>query len=312
MRIGFHATDWEAIERLWSEFYPEACRVDAEILRQNTIESPVFDWGASAIEVMDDETLGFVAIKRSANPTLWPGKGQDTFHLSAICYREPEIGIDLLSEAKRVIRERGGYRLAFGTDSGHFWPGLPLDCAKTGSFLMVEGFEPGGGHFDLERDLATYERVVEPTAEVTFRELQETDVATLGKFLSAEFPGRWRYDTLSKVKEEGAAQTCFGAFEGGRLLGFALIQDWRHRRPIGGGVWRVALGERWGSLGPIGVAKSERGRGLGHALLGEALMNLKGRGVERCIIDWTTLDQFYGRHGFEITRRYQYAELKLD
>jgi len=261
---------------------------------------------------MDEDTLGFVAIKRSANPALWAGKGQDTFHLSAICYREPEIGIDLLSEAKRVIRERGGYRLAFGTDSGHFWPGLPLDCAKTASFLMIEGFESGGdGYFDLERNLTTYHRVVDPTPGVAFREVQDADLPALRQFLTTEFPGRWRHDTLYKVKEEGAAQTCFGAFDDGRLLGFALIQDWRHRRPIGGAVWRSALGERWGSLGPIGVAKGERGRGLGHALLGEALMNLKGRGVERCIIDWTTLDQFYGRHGFEITRRYQYAELKL-
>ena len=91
-----------------------------------------------------------------------------------------------------------------------------------------------------------------------------------------------------------------------------MIQDWRHKMPIGGAVWRLSLGEKWGSLGPIGVATQERGRGLGHALLGSALINLKQRGVRQCIIDWTTLDDFYGKHGFEVSRRYKIASLKLE
>jgi predicted N-acetyltransferase YhbS len=177
---------------------------------------------------------------------------------------------------------------------------------------MVEGFEKGGGHFDLERDLSGYEMPVQPKPGINYREATEADVPALQTFLTSEFPGRWRHDVLEKVKLEGAASTCFGAFEGGRMLGFALIQDWRHKLPIGGAVWRSALGEKWGSLGPIGVAAEERRRGIGHALLGSALMNLKNRGARQCIIDWTGLDEFYGRHGFTVTRRYKSASLKLD
>ena len=120
------------------------------------------------------------------------------------------------------------------------------------------------------------------------------------------------HDTLHKVEADGASNTVFGAFDKGALIGFALIQDWRHKRPIGGAVWHVSMGDKWGALGPIGVAKDERGRGVGHSLLGSALMSLKNRGVHGCCIDWTGLGEFYGRHGFEITRRYQNAILKLD
>ncbi len=312
MRISFREADWGALARLWAEFYPERYHVDAALLKQNTVGSPTFDWGASCIEIYDDETRGFVAIKRSPNPSLWPGPNQDTFYLSALAYKEPEVGVDLMTQAKRTLRNRGGQRLLFGTDSRHFFPGCPEDCGSLCSFLMVEGFEKSGDHFDLERDLRDYEPPAELTPGVKFREVTEADVEATRAFLQREFPGRWTHDVLDKVKIEGAANTCYGCFEGGRMLGFALIQDWRHKQPIGGGVWRAGLGEKWGSLGPIGVAKEERGRGIGHSLLGAALTNLKGRGVQRCIIDWTTLGDFYGRHGFEITRRYQMASLKLD
>ena len=63
MRNSFRDADWDALARLWAEFYPPKYHVDAALLKQNTVECPVFDWGASVIEVMDDETLGFVAVK---------------------------------------------------------------------------------------------------------------------------------------------------------------------------------------------------------------------------------------------------------
>lgn len=312
MRISFRDADWQALARLWSEFYPERYQVDVDLLKQNTVDCAVFDWGASAIEVMDDETLGFVIVKKSANPSLWSGTSQDAYHVSAIAYHEPETGIDLMAQAKRTVADRGGQKLIFGMDNRHFFPGCPEDCHNLCSFLMVEGFEKTGSHFDLERDMADYESPVQLTPGLKFREVTEADVNALRSFLDREFPGRWAHDVMEKVSVEGAANTCFGAFEGGRLLGFALIQDWRHKLPIGGAVWRSSLGEKWGSLGPIGVAAEERGRGIGDALLGSALTNLKNRGVRRCIIDWTTLDGFYGKHGFEISRRYRKATLGLD
>lgn len=312
MRINFRDADWGALARLWSEFYPERYRVDEDVLRQHTVECPVFDWGASSIEVVDDETLGFVAIKKSGNPSLWPGLNQDAFHLSAIAYREPETGIDLMAQAKRTIADRGAQKLIFGMDSRHLFPGCPDDCQSLCSFLMVEGFEKTGGHFDLERDLRDYKLPYDLPAGIEFRELTESDVPELTEFLTREFPGRWKHDVLEKVEVEGASSTCFGAFEGQKLLGFATIQDWRHKMPVNGCVWKSSMGEKWGGLGPIGVAAAERKRGIGHGVLGSALMNLKNRGVQACIIDWTTLDDFYGRHGFEVTRRYQTASLKLD
>lgn len=311
MRIDFRNADIDKLVALWNTYYPDQFQVDSQIFRQNTVESPTFDWGASAIEVCDDEIWGFVAIKQSPNPKLYAGPNSDTSHVSALAYTEPEVGIDLLHGAKQLLKNRGVHQLLYGMDSRHFFPGCPDDAAKLCTFLMVEGFEKSGGHFDLERDLADYVNPVRPLGGIQFREATEGDMTSVKQFFAAEFPDRWRYDVMAKISAEGIGNTLYGAFDGSRMIGFALLQDWRHKMPIGGAVWRCSLGERWGSLGPIGVAKSERGRGVGDALLGEALSNLQHRGVRRCIIDWTTLEDYYGKHGFEITRRYKRASLRL-
>jgi predicted N-acetyltransferase YhbS len=178
----------------------------------------------------------------------------------------------------------------------------------------VEGAEV----FDLERDLRGYEahRTTGAGSQDSVdgtdcRQCQESDLPSLETFLRREFPGRWTYDTLAKVEAEGRCEFVQGLFVEGRLEGFAITQDASHRMPIGGAVWRNDLGPNWGSLGPIGISKSGRGKGLGDALLASALLDLKSRAVRRCIIDWTTLGDFYGRHGFLPTRRYRTMSLGL-
>jgi predicted N-acetyltransferase YhbS len=116
---------------------------------------------------------------------------------------------------------------------------------------------------------------------------------------------------MEKIRIEEDPTCVFASFQNSKVVGFALIQNKAHRAPIGGAVWRNSLGSEWGALGPIGVAAEYRGIGLGHGTLGKALEHLKGLGVRRCIIDWTTLKDFYGRHGFEVTRNYKSCNLRI-
>lgn len=311
MRESFQHANFEALAGLWNQFYPERYWTDAELLKLNTVQSPVFDWGVSQIEVVDGEVVGFVAFKRSA-AALYKGPSVDQAHLSAIAYKDPRIAVDLMAEAKHVLRNRGVNRIVFGSDSRHFWPGCPVDCGTLCGFLMVEGFEQGNEVHDLERDLRTYVPARPLPSGIDFRTLTtEDDVVACRVFLEGTFPGRWHFDSFEKLRVEDRHDCIFAAFDGTDVVGFALIQSWRDRFPIGGGVWRQSLGEKWGSLGPIGVTEELRGNGIGHGLLSAALSHLRDAGVERCIIDWTTLDDFYGVHGFEVSRIYRYSQLDL-
>jgi GNAT superfamily N-acetyltransferase len=219
--------------------------------------------------------------------------------------------VDLLAEAKSILRNRGVTSLVFGQDSDHFFPGCPVAVPTLCSFLMVEGFETSGEHFDLERDLGDFEIEVQlpPNAEV--RRLNPNESEELFGFLESEFPGRWKHDVSMKVRVEGIENSVAGLLVDGRIHGFALIQDFSHRKPICGGNWHLDLGEHWGALGPIGIAKNRRGTGLGMAMLVGALHCLKQRSVDRCIIDWTHLADFYGKAGFQVTRTYRNAVLPL-
>ncbi len=310
MKRSFKDADFDRLAAFWNACSPEKYWIDGEQLRLNTVDSPVFDWGASCIEEADGEILGFVSIKKSAR-SLYPGPDKDVAHLSCIAYCEAQYGLDLLTEVKSILHNRGCSKLQFGQDSRHFFPGCPTDYPALHNFLMVEGFSEGGECVDLERNLLDYKNPAPIPDGDEFRALTENDIPALSDFFDREFPYRWKYDTMTKVSIEGPS-CVFALFHGDRIDGFALVQDFTNKAPIGGAVWHVSMASTWGALGAIGVAKDLRGKGSGNALLGSALEYLRDRGVEQCIIDWTGLVDFYGKHGFVPTRKYTSMSLQLD
>jgi|CXWL01.1.fsa_nt_gi GNAT superfamily N-acetyltransferase len=311
MRIGFDKADFDQLAELWNSFYPAKYRIDAEILRQNSVDSHLFDWGASMIETEGDDAFAFVIVKKSA-ASLYRGPDPDQAHLSAIAFKHPTQAIDLLSASKKILINRGVYRIVFGQDSRHFFPGCPLEATSLRDLLMVEGFESGTEQFDLEYDLTNYVEEVALPKDAKVRPIQPEESSVLREFLEREFPGRWRYDVMAKIDLEERSDFVDGLWVDEKLEGFSFTQDSSHRFPIAGGVWRQSLGASWGTLGPIGVSKSLRGKGYGNALLSESLHGLKRLGVRNCLIDWTTLVDFYGKHGFVPTHSYNSYTLMLN
>ncbi len=307
----FRNADFEALVSLWRKFYPEKYHISAELLRKKTVDSVLFDWGASCIALDGDSPIGFVAVKKAAKQ-FYRCPDPDLTHLNSIVFGWPEVGLDMLAYAKEVLSERGSSKLVFGQDSEHIFPGCPIDVPRLKSLLLVEGFEGNDQIVDLERDLADYQNPAKLVKHAELRPLTNKETSILNKYLEETFPGRWHYDTMQKVAAEGIESCVFGLFIRGEMKGFAMIQSFEQKSPVNGAVWHQALGEKWGALGAIGVSADVRGKGYGNALLGEALECLKSRGVRNCIIDWTGLVDFYGRHGFNVTRTYDSLSLSLD
>ena len=312
MIIDWRDADLNQVLDLWNTFHPEQYHIDLEVLKINTVDHPTFDWGASLLDVdFDNMVRAFVIVKRAPSK-LYKVSDPDAMHLSGMAFTDPLHMVDVFSDSKRVMRERGASCVLFGMDSRHFWPGVPVDKQRLNDFLMIEGFSLGGEYFDLERDLTDYVPPRElPTNDVEFRVLTEADHGLLVKFFEREFPGRWRYDILTKIEREESHAGIVGLFHQDGIHGFASIQDSNSKYPIAGAVWRKSLGKNWGTLGPIGVSQKVRGHGWGGAMLAAGLLEQKARGVKRCLIDWTILDEFYGKHGFEKTRFYRAGKLVL-
>jgi predicted N-acetyltransferase YhbS len=322
MLVSFRNAKFDVLARLWNECYPAKFQLDPETLRQNTIDSPLFDWGASCVYLDDDaKPIAFTAVKRSANPKLYRGPDPDQAHISAHACSEPKMGVDLVAHVKRVLRERGAHKLIFGADSRHFFPGCPEECKPLRDFLIIEGFEEGGESVDVEADLAAWTprestsillSSASPEGHYRVRPINQSEVPALKGFLDREFPGRWAHDVMDKIAVEGRPEFVYGLFERDDIIGFALTQTSGHVLPIAGAVFHESLGEKWGSLGPIGVARNARGKGLGDGLLASTLLDLKNRGIRSCVIDWTGLIDWYAKHGFTVRTRYTSFSLRLD
>lgn len=315
MFVGFRHIGLSSLAALWNKCLPEPYRITPEILKANTVDCPLFDWGASVVEIDDDaKPLGFVAVKRSA-ASLYRGPDPDQAHISAVVSPTQKMAVEMIAFVKQNLIDRGVYKIVFGQDSRHFFPGCPTDIANLKDLLMVEGFTDGAPFYDVQQDLAKYqpkEKALQKLKQVEVRRLHPKETQSLNLFLQKEFPGRWAYDTATKMKTEGGPGFVFGIWAEGELKGFALTQDGRHNLPIAGAVFNKGLGHEWCTLGPIGVAKSARGQGLGDALLTGALLEMKKEGKRNCLIDWTVLSEWYGKHGFAVSRTYVPYALKMD
>jgi GNAT superfamily N-acetyltransferase len=309
---SFRRANFPELANLWSNYFPPRYHVDSELLKLNTVDCPVFDWGASLIHAPDGPAQGFVVVKKAAAGKLYPGNRSDDAFLCAIAYKEPQTAVDLLAEVKAILRNRGVRTLHFGQDAWHFFPGVPTDFSALRNLLEVEGFVSGPEAHDMERDLDGYENKHPLPNGYFARPLSLEDLPTIKEFMIEEFPGRWPYDIEEKIKREGYPHCVMGLFHEAKLVGFARIQKWDDKVAMAGGVWKKDLGDNWGSLGPIGIAAGYRGKGLGHALLGAGLHHLKVEGVRRCLIDWTVMEKFYGAHGFKIARTYRSMNLDLE
>lgn len=276
---------------LWRRLVPPRYAVAESTIVFNTVASGLF---LPDVSVLRDE--GFLLVKSSKF-----GK-EGRAYISAMAFRDRAAWSQALEECLAQLAAAGLGSVQFGGDWRHFFPGAPTDWPELTAALIAAGFEEVGGPvYDVERDLTGYSPPVPTSPDV--RACRSTDRDALDKFLAREFAGRWHTDVMEVFDEH--AETVYGLYLDGRCSGFAMTQREGCENPRAGGVWAADLGPKWAALGPIGVSKAVRGQGHGHALLASALSSLRDLGARRTIIDWTTLLEFYGRHGFGPSREYR-------
>jgi GNAT superfamily N-acetyltransferase len=126
-------------------------------------------------------------------------------------------------------------------------------------------------------------------------------------FFRREFPGRWRFEFEEFLREGGRVSDYMLLWTGRGVDGFCQLTFGDSLRPLDR-FFMHRLARLWGQLGPIGVSWDCRGKGYGAALLDAGLRRLRDHGVDGCVIDWTTLLDFYGKFGFQPYREYKVLE----
>lgn len=306
--------DQADVWRAWDSYVPVRYGVPRQAIRANVLECPVLIPEASFGFWEDQRLVGWVASKAPSGE--YEARDPDRAHLTALVFERVEVGRRLLVAALEALHELGYRSVQFGGDWRHFFAGSPTDWPEIDILLESYGLDVTVEVVDLVGDLDRYfglPRELAPEFDgVEMRPCRRDDWSRVERFLAREFPGRWRADARAKWEAEPEPAFMHGLFVEGDCEGFAITQRRNCKLPIAGMVWAPELFEvPWAALGPIGLSKEVRGHGLGDALLSNALLALKREGVRRCLIDWTTLGEFYKRHGFKVFTTYRQRVIRF-
>lgn len=228
------------------------------------------------------------------------------------------IGSALLAQAEAWLAEQGCATARLGGSLRPFAPGLPLEL-RSEPFFQHRGYRPRSSEatvWDVARDLAGYTRRTPTVARSTrpparLAIARARDEQDLLAFLQREFPDRWRFE-FEEFRRAGGRVSEYNLVwrreAGGAafVAGFCRIRRrWRYGVDPLDRYFMHPLPTPWGQLGPVGVGRSSQGQGLGGALVDFSLRRLAAYGVRGCVIDWTTLVDFYAKFGFKPLRAYR-------
>ncbi|MFZ5824294.1 MAG: GNAT family N-acetyltransferase [Bacillota bacterium] len=304
---------------LWNRCLGERFPMRPGLLEQNLFHEPNFDPEGSRAICDGDRLVALIAVKRQ-QVDIGVQQADNRGWISAIlvdpAYQGQGIGSALLRDALAHLSRFAADDVSLGGDPGHLFPGVPFECrpaldwfARRGAYLSAPVCDLASEAIAAYRHPARAEEAFRATPGVTYRPAGEGDVAPLQAFMRAEFPGRWAYEVEQHLARQGRLEDVMLAVENGKVIGFARIHCPESTRFGPPTYWAPLFPGRHGGLGPIGVGADQRGRGVGLALLSASIAELRDRGIQSGVIDWTMLVRLYGLVGFRPWRWYTVASL---
>lgn len=219
-------------------------------------------------------------------------------------FRGKGIGSRLLRESEEFIVQSGFDRAVLGgTDSGLFiGEAVPADrsdfaSATRNSFFGHRGYRSESGCIEMKMRSENFDPDkldIPPCPDGTSFVLAESgDMENLLRAVEAVDTDWAQYFT--------AERPVLIAKLGGETAGFCIIEE-NADTVISSGENNV------GSIGCVGVIPQMRGKGIGLAMVAEAMRRLKQNGCTDAFIHYTYLDRWYGRLGFKTFLRYSFSE----
>ncbi len=310
----YDGADAPAVVDLWNRTLGEHYPLREELLRQNLDRNPNFRPTDAVTVRGGGRLLGFGVLGRYRGDDPLCRGWLNRAWLAAVVV-EPAVqrqGIGAYIYGRLVAHADGisPSTVVPGGGTHRFFPGAPSDLPAAQPFLESLGFRFGGKVHDVRADLASFRLPAKSQRLVGARALEvrpcsEHEVGNLLNFLACEFGCGWWYHADRFFRAGGAAADWLLLARGGEVLGMARLHHPGQAIIGAPRFWRHGPGA--GGLGPIGIAKSWRGLGLGLALLHHTLAGLRDRGVTDAVADWTDLPAFYAKAGFASWKQYAVA-----
>lgn len=280
--------------------------VDPQTFYRKIILDPNFDPGGTLVAVGDDHVVGFIqAVARTVplGTDYEPEVGWITVLAVAPEHRRRGLGGELVQGAEAYLAGRGRTRVEFASYAPNYVvPGVD-EAAYPGAtrFFLSQGFEALYPCVAMDRGLVDYVMPEEVQAllgrlhsqRILIESVSPPFYTRLLEFCDREFYADWSRALREALAAGVPADQLKICHDGSTVLGFALFGAYDRNRD---------------RFGPFGVAASERGKGLGKALLHVTLEEMKRQGAHDAWFLWTGEDSpaghLYRAAGFTVTRRF--------
>ncbi|HBP25382.1 MAG TPA: hypothetical protein DD618_00295 [Acholeplasmatales bacterium] len=295
----------EEARELWNREMGFIYPISAKAFDQNIKNSPNLLKSGSYFAYEDQALVGFVFVKDFHHPMIpaYASIGFLSMLYVSKSFRRQGIGDKLLAYAEQILKANNKTEIQIGRDYHNFFPGLPNDFDNLGGpWLEKRGFK----YVRTTHDLINWEAKAPfaiRNSEYAYRFATQNDEEALLNFMDNNFPGRWKYECYEYYQGPIFQEAYLLALDQEKIIAFTRVNTpdldilpynctWHGRFP------------KLGALGPLGVNKAYRGKGLGYDVVAAGLNELLKRGCQPMIIDWTGLLEFYQQFGFEVWKEF--------
>jgi beta-N-acetylhexosaminidase len=305
-------TDASAVFDLYRATLEERWPIAPNPFHRVLTGSDDYRFGDHAVAQQDGRIVGFVATQvRRTDP---PPKPQGGIALLMVHpdFQRRKIGSRLHDYALLYLSDQNMKRAQLGAGAGErFWNGVPSDLTAAVPFFEARGWEFTETAHDLTRSLHDYEtpdtiRERLAQASVVVQPATPEQVPLILAFEERAFPNWFPY--FRDTAERGRPDDLLAAWNReGEVVGSLLMFSKDSPHSEMDRIWQAMLGADMGGLGCVGVAESERERGIGLGMVARASEILRERGVGNCHVGWTWLLDWYGQLGYQPWRSFEMA-----
>ena len=305
-------SDYSSVRKLWNEEVGFIYPITDEIFNHHVTNSPYLAKNASFAAYLDNLLVGVIIVKTYSGDEILAYNDRAWISLFYVSkrFRKQGIGSTLLEKAILEIKEMGKKEIHMGQDLGNFFPGIPCDFDNlTANFIVKRGFNLLGYTHDLLLK-EPFTKEVDNRLGLQYRFATLDDKEKLLGFLEKNFPGRWHYEAKEYFEKELKSNNYFIALDGEDIVAFVRINDAKDGLCAYNTNWSSRFNNLVG-IGPLGVDKERRGKGISKEMITTLLYDLHKEGKDEILIDWTSLLVYYQQFGFEVWKCYMKAKMIL-
>lgn len=300
---------------LWNDVTPSPFQISEKLFHQNVVTQSSFDLKASLMIYEASDLVGFILIKTWRDGVPWLVETVRQAHISLLCVdpkrRRQGYGRLLVSHAISMLKAQGIERLELGKELYTFLPGLPECFHEYTPFFTEMGFTDAGITYDMIRNIDAYTTSLPLKREgLIVRRAKRYDFKRIEQFLANEFPGRWHHEFICYRDKGGSGKEFIIALENQKVVAFCRLNGPDSIEQGHNVNWSLGF-KRLHGIGPLGVAGTERGRGLGYLITAFAFNEAVQAQADAVVIDWTSKVSFYEKFGFRIWQTYRSMGMAL-